>query len=309
MGVGVDEDKHGFDDFIRAQWREHGDAADAVAKRLAESTARVLTPAQVAPYAGLVVHVYGVHLAQWARGAELLQALRQSPGFDGSMLAEGALQRGLASLALASGDDAAADALAVPDRIAALASASSALLDREELDRAITLFDRALDLAEATELADDAPAVRSLAVGGNNLAATLEDRRERSPAQTAAMLRAAQAGLVHWQRGGGWIEHERAAYRLARSLLRAGRHAESCEAARHCLQVCATNEAPDVERFFGHAMEALALAGAGDHAAASAAGARALQAHARVPADEQAWCADDLQEMQAALAGLNTPSA
>lgn len=304
MGDGKDE----FDDFIRAQWHEHGDAADVVAQRLAESTARVLTPAQVAPYAGLVVHVYGVHLAQWARGTALLQALRQSPGFDGSVLAESAIQRGLASLALASGDDAAADALAAPDRIAALASAASALLDRDELDRAIALYGRALDLAEATALADEAPAVRSLAVGGNNLAAALEDRRERSPAQTAAMLRAAQSGLVHWQRCGGWLEHERAAYRLARSLLRAGRHADACEAARQCLRVCDANDAPDVERFFGHALEALALAGMGDIAAASAAGERALQTHARLPADEQAWCADDLHEMQAARAGLITRS-
>lgn len=300
----MDEGIDGFDDFIRTQWREHADAAEAVALRLAESGARIRTPEQVAPVASLVVHVYGVHLAQWARGAEVLHALRHAPGFDGSAAAEGPIQRGLAALALASGDEAAADALDVPDRIVALAQASSALLDREELDRASALFDRALALTPSAALADDAPAVRSLAVGGNNLAATLEDRPERSAAQTAAMLRAAQAGLEHWQRCGGWLEQERAAYRLARSQLRAGRPADALAAAHLCVQICATNEAPAFERFFGHAMEALALAGTGDAEAARASGERAMADHARVPADELPWCVDDLREMQAALAGL-----
>ena len=300
----MDEGTDGFDDFIRTQWREHGDAAEAVAQRLAESGTRIRTPAQVAPFAGLVVHVYGVHLAQWARGAEILQALRRTPGFDGSAAAESPIRRGLATLALASGDASAAEALEVPDRIVAFAQASSALLDRDELDRAITLFDRALDLTHSAALSDDEPAVRSLAVGGNNLAATLEDRPDRSPAQTAAMLRAAQAGLVHWQRCGGWLEHERAAYRLARSRLRAGQPAEALTSARLCLEVCATNEAPAFECFFGHVMESLALAGTGDAEAAGTAGARAMAAYGQIPAEEQAWCADDLKEMQAALAGL-----
>jgi tetratricopeptide (TPR) repeat protein len=300
----MDDGTDGFDDFIRTQWREHADHTEAVAQRLAESMTRIRTAARVAPYAGLVVHVYGVHLAQWARGAEVLQMLRRAPGFDASPAAEGPVQRGLAALALASGDEAAADALELPDRIVALAQASSALLDREELDRAIALFDQALALAPGAMLADDAPAVRSLAVGGNNLAATLEDRPGRSPAQTAAMLRAAQAGLVHWERCGGWLEQERAAYRLARSQLRAGRPADALAAAHRCLQICASNQAPAFECVFGHAMEALGLAGTGASKAARAAGERAMAAYARVPADDQPWCADDLKEMQAALAIL-----
>jgi tetratricopeptide (TPR) repeat protein len=297
----LDEDIDGFDDFIRTQWREHGDAPEAVARTLAESTTRIRTPAQVAPYASLVVHVYGVHLAQWARGAEVLHMLGRTPGFDGSAAAAGAVRRGLAALALASGDEAAAEALDVPDRIVALAQASSALLDREALDRAIALFDRALDLAQTAALSDDASAVRSLAVGGNNLAATLEDRPGRSPAQTAAMLRAAQAGLVHWQRCGGWLEHERAAYRVARSCLRAGHAAEALAAAQRCLQVCADHEAPAFERFFGQAMLALALAGTSDAAAARAAGDEAMRLLGQVPAEDRAWCGDDLKELQTTM--------
>jgi len=289
-----------FDGFIRAQWSEHNDHAPAVAKRLAESVARVQTPAQVGPYAALVVHVYGVHLAQWDDGAAVLRALRQAPGHDGSPAAEGPVARGLASLALAGGDAAAADALPPADRIAALASASSAVLERGEMDRAVALYGRALDLAETTPLADDAPAVRGLAVGANNLAAALEDRADRSATQTAAMVRAAAATVTYWQRCGGWLEAERAEYRLARSLLRAGRPNEALAAAQRCLQICERENAPAFECFFGHALEALALAGSGDAQAARAARDRALQAHAAVAADDRAWCADDLKELLAA---------
>jgi tetratricopeptide (TPR) repeat protein len=292
-----------FDDFVQTQWQEHGDHAEAVGQRLAESQARIRTAAQVGPYASLVTHVYGVHLAQWARGAEVLASLRQSPGYDASPAAEGPIARCLASLALASGDDRAADALDAPDRIAALAMASSALLDREDLDRAAALYERALDLAAVSPPPEGAPAVRNLAVGGNNLAQVLEDRIDRTPAQTASMLRAAQAGLMYWQRCGGWLEAERAAYRLARSQLRAGHPAEALAAAQHCLAICEREGAPDFERFFGHVMAALALAAAGQSDAARAERERALTLHAAVPADEQAWCADDLKELLAATGG------
>lgn len=293
-----------FDAFVGAQWAAHESRPDEVAQRLAESVARVRTPAQVGPYAALVAHVYGVHLGAWDRGAEVLRSLRRAPGHDGGPLAEGPLARGLAALALASGDEAAADGLAPADRVAALASASSALLDREAVDRAIALYGRALDLAAATPLPDDSPAVRALAVGGNNLAATLEDRRDRTPAQAAAMLRAAEAALAQWQRCGGGLEHERAEYRLARSALRADQPDVALAAARRCVAICERDALPPFERFFGHAMVALAQAAAGNRVAAVEARSRALAACAAVPAEDQAGCRDDLDELRATLGDL-----
>lgn len=290
-----------LDEFLRAQWREHETETEAVAQRLAGSTAMIESPAQVGPYAALVTHVYGVHLARWADGAELLRALRRAPGYDGSAQAEGPIARSLAALGLAAGDETAAEALAPADRIAALANASSALLDRDDLDRAIDLFDRALALAATTPLADGLPAIRALAVGGNNLAAALEDRGDRTPAQSDAMLRAARAALTHWKRCGGWLEHERAEYRLARSALRAGQAAEAVAAAQRCVALCDSHDAPPFERFFGHAMAALAHAAAGEPEAATAQRTLALQAHAAVAPDEQGWCADDLAALNAAL--------
>jgi len=148
-------------------------------------------------------------------------------------------------------------------------------------------------------LADEAPAVRSLAVGGNNLAAALETRAARSPGQTAAMLRAAYAGLDAWRRCGSWLEHERAEYRAARSQLSAGQAVQALHHAQRCLQICSEHDAPAFERFFGHAAAALAQAAAGDAAAARAERRRALDTHARVPPDERAWCDGDLNELHA----------
>jgi hypothetical protein len=292
-----------FDGFVGAAWSDHTDAPQAVADRLAASMHLVAGAAQVAPYAALLVHVHGVHLAGWECGQEQLAALRRARGYDGTAVTEGPIARGIAALAIASGQTTAADALEVPDRIAALAQASAALLDREEAEpgsiaRAIVHFEAAARLAADHQLPDGSPALRSLAVGGNNLAAVLEERSTRSPAQTDSMLLAARTGLACWLRCGGWLEHERAQYRMARSLLRAGRGAEATAHARQCVQICETNEAPAFERFFGHAVESLALQAAGCAQAASQAKARAMAAYEVIPVDERSWCADDLRELQ-----------
>lgn len=285
-----------FDGFVRQAWDDHAEQTAAVAQRLASSMHLVQEAAQVAPYAGLIVHVFGVHLAQWSRGAELLDALRATPGHAAVPAAASPVPRGIAALGLAGGDAQAADTLTPPDRIAARAQAASAVAEREDFGRALDLLDAAIAEAARTPLADDSPAVRQLAVAGNNLAAALEDHPGRSPAQTAGMLRAAEAGLAHWRRCGGWLEHQRAEYRMARSGLRAGLPARALQHARQCVVLCLQNDAPAVERFFGHVM--VALAAVDDPTVRNRAHDQALAAYEQVPMDEREWCADDLRELQ-----------
>jgi hypothetical protein len=62
--------------------------------------------------------------------------------------------------------------------------------------------------------------------------------------------------------------------------------------------VCAANDAPAFERFFGEAVLAIAQRSAGDEQGFSVARERALAWYASVPADEQQWCASDLKELQ-----------
>lgn len=285
-----------FDEFMKTAWSDHADRADEVAARLAASLHVVDTASQIPRYAGLVTHVYGEHLGQWTQGVIVHEALRGAPAFDDSPEARGAIARGIAALTYCAGDASALLPLSVEDRVAVLAVASSAMLGRHDHAAALAAFDEALQGAQGG-LPAGSPALRSLAIGGNNLAAALEEKQDRDEAQTAGMLRAAEAGVTYWTLAGGWLEQERAEFRLTRSLLQAGQPATA--AARRCLAVCAANDAPDFERFFGHAVLALALRAAGDLAGHDAARQQALACYANVPADEQKWCAGELRELGA----------
>jgi hypothetical protein len=170
---------------------------------------------------------------------------------------------------------------------------------RNAFDAALATYQQALHLAEAG-LPADSPAIRALAIGGNNLAAALEEKTDRTLAQTAGMVDAARAALAYWKRAGTWLEEERAEYRLANSLLQAGSPAAAAESARRCVAICMQQAAMPFERFFGHAVLAQALRASGD-----AAGFETERAHARacfeqVAEDERVWCEPDLGKLERA---------
>jgi hypothetical protein len=284
-----------FEEFIESAWADHAEQAQAVAARLAASTAIVVDAAQVAPFAGLVVHVFGEHLGQWQRGDELLQGLAATAAGDPA--AQALLSRQRAALQAAAGDDAALSALPPSDAAAAWAIVSSIFSGRADFDGSALALRRALSLAEGG-LPAQSPANRALAVAGNNLAAALEELGSaRSAVQTLAMVHAAEVGLKYWQLAGGWLEAERAEYRLARSLLQAGRATDAAQAAQRCLAMCEQHDAPAFERVFGFAALSMALRAASDTSGADAARADAQAQFSSVPADEQHWCAADLREI------------
>lgn len=284
-----------FDTFIETAWNDHADHADDVAGRLASSLALIENPAQVAPYARLVTHVYGEHLAQWQRGVDVLTAIAALPASAGAT-ERAVLARSSATLRYAGGEAHALASLATEDRIVALATAASAFA-------ALARFGDALDAYEAAVreaghgLPAGSPAVRALAVGGNNLAAALEGKPARDARETAGMLAAAQTGLVYWRQAGTWLEEERAQYRLARSRLAAGHAADAADAAQACIDVCGAHDAPPFERFFGHAVLAVAQRAAGRPDAAARARAAALALYEHVPEADRQWCATELAEL------------
>ncbi|MFO1413795.1 MAG: hypothetical protein U1F10_07795 [Burkholderiales bacterium] len=284
-----------FDTFIAAAWNDHGDHPEAVAQRLAASLDLVADTPQVVPYARLVTHVYGEHLAQWPQGVALLDRIAALPAAGGAT-ERAALARQRAALRYAAGEPDALAGLGGEDRIVAVATAASAFAALNRFRDAIDAYESALALA-APGLPDGSPAVRALAVGGNNLAASLEEKTERDARETAGMLVAAQNGLVYWRRAGTWLEEERAQYRLARSRLAAGQPAAAAEAAQACVDVCVAHDAPAFERFFGYAALAVALRAAGR--ADADAKARALACHGQVPEAERHWCAKDRAELDA----------
>ena len=285
-----------FDAFLEAAWNDHGDRPREVADRLAASLDTITAPEHVAQYARIVTHVYGEHLGEWARGVGLLRSLRELPAFDRSPAAEGAVARGIGALRYAEGDARALEALSQDDRIAAIATAASAFAGLGEFKRALDAYAQALALADAG-LPEGSPALRALAIGGNNLAAALEEKRDRDDAETQGMVAAAQSGLDYWKRAGTWFEEERAHWRLAKCLLAAGRPREAVASAVRCVEVCDRNEAPAFERFFGHAALALAHRESGDAEAFGASRRHAFACYEQVPDGERTWCEADLKAL------------
>lgn len=300
-----------YADFIATAWNDHADDAAAVAARLAEKQARPSTSADIVPFARLVTHVYGEHLARWQAGIELLASLRTLPAWDDGADCAPAVARGIAVLHYASActgavegrPDSALEMLPADEQAIVLASAASALAGQHHYRRAITAYRQAIAIGEQG-LPDSAPAVRALAIAGDNLAAALEEKADRDAFETEGMFAAAHGGLQYWKRAGGWLEEERAEYRLARSGLAAQDGAMATDHARRCIAVCEANDAPAFERFFGHAVLALARRATGDDAGYVASRQHALALHVEVPADERRWCAREFGE----LGGTESPS-
>jgi hypothetical protein len=279
---------------IDAGWAEHGERPDAVAERLASSLGVIDAPGQIEPFARLAAHVFGEHLGAWERGVALLRALRSLPSCDASGGA--AIDRHVAALQCASGDDSGLAALSREDAACALAAAAAACAGRSELARAVRSYTRALELAQPG-LPDGSPTLRALAVAGNNLAAALEEKPARTPDENAGMVASARGGLAYWKRAGGWLEEERAEFRLARSLTLAGEPHAGAQHAQRCLAICERNAAPAFERFFACYALAAAQRAAGDLAGFAQARERALALVARVPAQDQHWCEGERREL------------
>jgi hypothetical protein len=287
-----------FDAFLSTAWDEHGDRPQEVADRLASSLHVVTTAEHIPPFTRLLTHVYGEHLGQWDRGIALLESLRRMPAFDGSPAAAGALDRSIATLRYAGGETSVLATLSAEEGISVLALAASAFSGRNEMKRAIAAYAEALARANAG-LPPQSPALRALAVGGNNLAAALEEKTDRDDAETEGMIVAANGGLTYWKRAGTWLEEERAEYRLTRSLLQAGRPRDAIASAQRCIDVCTRNDAPAIETFFGYVVLALAQRADGDAEAFAASRRQALALHEQVPAEEKRWCQSDLAELEA----------
>jgi tetratricopeptide (TPR) repeat protein len=285
-----------IDSFLEAAWNDHADHPQAVADRIAASLQMVQAAGDVPPFVRLLAHVYGEHLGEWQRGCELLDALRATLGFDASEAATTLLDRNIAALRFAGGDACALDPLSAEDRVCALAIAASALAGRGDLDRAIVAFDRALALGRAG-LPPGSAAIRALAVGGNNLAVTLEDKRDRSALETRAMVAAAEAGVTYWIQAGTWLEEERAEYRLARSLLQAGEPHAAVEHATRCMAICESHDAAPLERFFAHAALAMAQRAAGNAARFDDDRRMATHFFEQLAAEDRTWCQADLDQL------------
>ncbi|EHW0693749.1 hypothetical protein K1B30_002049 [Vibrio parahaemolyticus] len=93
---------------------------------------------------------------------------------------------------------------------------------------------------------------RSIAITANNLACQYEELSERTDEQKARMLEFARLALDYWKIAGGWMQEERAEYRLAMSLLKADAPKEAKVHAERCEAICLQNGGDAFELFYAH---------------------------------------------------------
>lgn len=300
-----------FQEFTQKAWADHGGDAQGVADRLGDGLDLVTEVAQLPALAALIVHVRGEHLGQWSEGLEELRALSRHACFDSESDPGRAVYRNMAILHYCQGDIAdfedclergQAGGEHPRESCAARAYAiiASTLAGQARIEDARVAFDRALECASYGPQQGD-PAALALAITGNNLACTLEEKEDRSDAETELMKIAALTGRKYWEVAGDWKNVERAEYRLAMTMIAAGEAEAAIQHASNCLSICEDNDADACERFF--AQEALSLSHHTAGHTEEAAAARTLCADLLGQQEENmlAWCKTTLEKLDARL--------
>ena len=288
-----------FDTFIGEGWDQHASDPAAVAARLhSEGIARLTDAAQIVPLAHLAHHVMGEHLGCWQQGLQFQQQLAAWPLCEPGAAAAQAVRRFMVSLQLASGVIDERDTLGASDRIRVTAMAAASLGERDTA-RAKQLVQDALVQADTAALPATDPVHRALASIGNNLAGTLEESPQRSEEGRALMILAAQTARRCWAIAGGWLEVERAEYRLAMTWLQAGDCVLARQHALNCLLIVDANDAPALERFFGCEALGRAERGAGNTRGHALALAQAETAFAALDASDHSACQATLDKLRA----------
>ena len=286
-----------FDTFLGQAWTDHAADAPAVAARLLTGgPGLVSTEAQIVPMAHLAHHVLGEHLARWHEGVQFQQQLAALPCAAIDSAATQALRRYTASLRLCGGvaDERGSFAANERIRITALAAANLAGHDAQ---RATALLEEALAQADGAALADADPAHRALAIAGNGIAGTLEEKSDRSADERLLMIHGAQVARRYWALAGTWLETERAEYRLAKTWLQAGDPVQARQHARQCLQIVQANQGAALEQFFAWDALGLVERAAGNAAGHAQALAQAHTAFAGLGDADRPWCQPSLDKL------------
>jgi hypothetical protein len=287
-----------FKSFIEQAWHDHATDPNGVAQRLDAGRALVTDEPELMRLANLAHHLHGAHRADWQGGRRFIDGLAALPAYAPAGASGGALRRALASLALAEGQAPDLEAFGPSDRIRVGAMAASSLAEHDTA-RAADLLRDALDRAGRSGLAGADPMHRELAVAGNNLACTLEEKADRSADERALMILAAQAARHHWALAGTWLETERAEYRLAMTWLQAGDPTRAREHALNCVEIVAANDGAALERLFGWEALGQVERAAGNTIGHAQALAQARAAFASLDESDRAWCAESLEKLAA----------
>ena len=275
---------------------QHADQALATTAGLRTRAARLPTDANGAEAIRLAEHVWLAHAADAAGLLAFLDALPAALAQAASTAPS--LERARLALALLAGQP--VPALADTLRWRALQNVVLAMAAQGRSAQALGL----LQTDEAAALAQgNSEAGKAFAATANNVAGHLQDSPRGDAARDTLMLQAAALARRAWASAGGWMQVERADYRLALCHAAAGQGAEAVEHARRCLAGCvaAADQADAMEHFFAHEALVRAHQAAGDAAAAGAALQRMQALLPDIPEADglHAWCANLLSTLPA----------
>lgn len=288
-----------FKDFLNQAWTDHAEKPEDVAARLPDGLKLVTTAAEATSFIGLVQHVLGEHLGRFTEAESYYALLATKALSDEQGEAAGALRRARAVLLLAEGRKDDLMTFQAPDRVRILSSTAALATGRGQAAEAERFFNMAEKIATSLDNKDGA--VRAFAANANNAAAGLELKTSRTAEEDTLMIEAARIARRQWERAGGWLEVERAEYRLAVCFLAVGDIGRAFIHARNGLVIVEEKGSNPLEMFFFQEAFARIHLGDGDPDSARRALKLMDQYLAKMSEDDRTFCLGPREEVARSL--------
>lgn len=282
-----------FNTYLNKAWSDHAKDSQGVARHIEQGLLLVKTSDELGQLARLSTHVFGEHLGLWTEGLLFLTKLKNHSLANES--SNNSIKVFEASLNLSGNLTTDFSQLSSSEQVRVLSISASAVYEQGRSEKAKEYFLRALDLAQSGLDKKDL-AHRALAIAGNNLACSLEEKPQRNSNETELMILAAQIGRKFWEIAGSWTEVERAEYRLAKTFLLANKLENSFIHAQNCIEICKSNSAPPLEFFFGFECLALVEKAKGDKVGYNNAVQNMKQYFEHLSEDDKSWCKSELEK-------------
>lgn len=289
-----------FQTFLAQAWSDHTKDPKKVSKTFIPAFSYIEESVQVIQLAQLITHVMGEHLFKWSEGIHLLHNLGNHQKARNNQDCQDAIQRSIATLRVCDDLTYSLSQFSNSDQIRILATAASALSAYNKTAKAKLLLKRATDQATVGVVKED-PANRALAIAGNNLASSLEEKEKRTAEEDELMIFAAQVARKYWELAGTWLEIERAEYRLAQSFLKTKNIVQARIHAKSCLEICQKNKAPALEFFFAYEAKALIEKTSNQTQELAQTLSEMKKQFSQLSEDEKMWCEDTLNNLSIKL--------
>lgn len=282
-----------FNTFLNKAWDDHAKDSKGVAMSMNQGLSLAQNGDQLGQLARLAAHVFGEHLGQWDDGISFLNQIKKHSQMNEA--SSNLIKIYEASLNFSGNTLNDLSQFSKSEQVRILSISASAVYEQGQPEKAKDYFCNAVDLASSGITKEDS-ANRALAVAGNNLACSLEEKPSRTPQEVDLMILSAQIARKFWEIAGGWMETERAEYRLSQSYLKANKIEESFVHAQKCIEICETNSAPALEYFFGFECLALVEKVKGNEIGYKTAVQNMKKYFDQLSEDDKSWCQSTLKK-------------